>query len=147
MLAEKLMIGDPDWFFQNLGREPVMWVFAGRQKIKPELKADLYGMASAPGVAEGVARVLWDPAQLSEIAPGEILVVPSTNPAWNPAFNFVKAVVTDAGGALSHAIIVARDYGLPCVAGTREATAKIKTGDRIKVDGDMNAVYILERAS
>jgi phosphohistidine swiveling domain-containing protein len=147
MMAEKLMIGDPGWFFQNLGREPVMWVFAGAQKVKPELKADLYGIASAPGVAEGIARVLMDPAQLAELQPGEILVVPSTNPTWHPAFNFVKAVVTDAGGSLSHAVIVARDYSLPCVAGTREATTKIKTGDRIKVDGDNYAVYILKRAS
>jgi len=147
MLAEKLLVGDPDWFFQNINCDPLNFVFAGTPKVKPELKADLYGVASAPGVAEGIARVLMDPAQLAEVQPGEILVVPSTNPAWNPAFNFIKAVVTDAGGALSHAVIVARDYGIPCVGGTREATAKIKTGDRIKVDGDMNAVYILERAS
>jgi pyruvate,water dikinase len=147
MMAEKLMIGDPDWFFQNLVREPIMWVFAGAPKVKPELEADLYGMASAPGVAEGIARVLMDPAQLAELQPGEILVVPSTNPTWHPAFNFIKAVVTDAGGSLSHAVIVARDYGLPCVAGTREATAKIKTGDKIRVDGDNYAVYILERAA
>jgi pyruvate,water dikinase len=147
MMAEKLMIGDPDWFFQNLVREPIMWVFAGAPKVKPELEADLYGMASAPGVAEGIARVLMDPAQLADLQPGEILVVPSTNPTWHPAFNFIKAVVTDAGGSLSHAVIVARDYGLPCVAGTREATAKIKTGDKIRVDGDNYAVYILERAA
>jgi phosphohistidine swiveling domain-containing protein len=143
IMAEHLFIGDQDWFFKTLGCEPIMWVFAGAPKVKPELKADLYGMGSAPGVTEGIARVLMHPAQMSELKVGEILVVPSTNPAWHPAFNFVKAIVTDAGGSLSHAIIVARDYGLPAVAGTREATTKIKTGDHIRVDGNNCAVYIL----
>jgi len=147
MLAEKLFIGDVNWLFENLGREPILWVLGGPPKVKPELEADLYGAASAPGVAEGTARVLFDEAQLPELQAGDILVVPDTNPVWNPAFNFIKAVVTDTGGSLSHAIVVARDYGLPCVAGTREATAKIKTGDRIRVDGDNCAVYILERAA
>lgn len=147
MVEENILIGDPNWFIANSDRDPIMWVLAATPKVKPELKADLYGAASAPGVTEGIARVLVDIAQLSELQPGEVLVVPSTNPSWHPAFNFVKAVVTDAGGALCHAIIVAREYGLPCVAGTREATVKIKTGDRVRVDGDKNAVYILERAT
>jgi len=147
MLAEKLFFGDVNWFFENMGRDPVLWVIAGIPKVKPELKADFYGAASAPGVAEGIARVLHDEAQLPELKAGEILVVPDTNPAWNPAFNFVKALVTDVGGGLSHALIVARDYELPCVTGTREATSKIKTGDRIRVDGDNCAVYVLERAA
>ena len=146
MVEEHFLVGDSDWFMANASRDPIMWVLAAVPKIKPELKADLYGAASAPGVAEGIARVLLDVAQLPELQPGGILVVPSTNPSWHPAFNFVKAAVTDAGGALCHAIIVAREYGLPCVAGTQEATIKIKTGDRIRVDGDNNAVYILERA-
>ena len=87
--------------------------------------------------------MLMDPARMAELKVGEILVVPSTNPAWHPAFNFVSAIVTDAGGSMSHAIIVARDYGLPCVAGTREATTKIRTGDHIRVGCDNCAVYIL----
>jgi len=147
MLAEKLMIGDPGWFMANLSREPIMWIFAGAPRTNDELEADLFGIASAPGVVEGVARVLLDPAQLGELQPGEILVVPSTNPAWNPAFNFILGAVTEAGGALSHAVIVAREYGLPCVAGTAGACAKIRTGDRIRVDGDNYAVYILERVA
>jgi pyruvate,water dikinase len=146
MLSERLMIGDPGWFIENLSREPIMWIFAGAPKVNEELAADLYGIASAPGVVEGFARVLLDPAQLGELQPGEILVVPSTNPAWNPAFNFIKGAVTEAGGALSHAVIVAREYGLPCVAGAEGATQKIKTGDRIRVDGDNYAVYIVSRA-
>jgi pyruvate,water dikinase len=147
MAAENFLIGNPDWFYQNVGREPIFWVFGGPPKVKPELKADLYGFASAPGVAEGIARVLMATEQLPELKTGEILVVPDTSPVWNPAFNFIKAVVTNTGGSLSHAVIVAREYGLPCVAGTQEATAKIKTGDRIKVDGDNCVVYILKRAA
>tara|TARA_B100000315_G_scaffold260042_1_gene318942 strand:- start:1916 stop:3607 length:1692 start_codon:yes stop_codon:yes gene_type:complete len=146
LLAEKLFVGDPDWFFANSKRDPIIWALAVVPKVKPELKADLYGAASTPGVAEGPARVLTDTAHLSTFQLGEILVVPSTNPTWHPIFNFAKAVVTDSGGSLAHAIIVAREYGLPCVSGTLEATTKIKTGDRIRVDGDNNAVYILEKA-
>jgi phosphohistidine swiveling domain-containing protein len=144
-LKEELTIGDLDWGIANMHREPTMLVLGGAQEIKLELKADLYGTASTPGVAEGIARVLTSPTQLSQLVAGEILVVPTSNPAWNPAFNFVSGVVTDSGGALCHAIIVAREYGISCVAGTREATTKIKTGDRIRVDGDNNAVYILKR--
>jgi pyruvate, water dikinase len=145
MVKEHFLVGDPEWFMANAGCDPIMWVLAAVPKVKPELKADLYGSASAPGVAEGTARVLTDLGQLNELEPGEILVVPSTNPSWHPAFNFIKGAVTDSGGAMCHAIIVAREYGLPCVAGTQEGTIKIKTGDRIRVDGDNNAVYILDR--
>jgi len=141
---DRFTIGDLDWGFQNINREPILLTVSGEQKIKLELKADLYGIASAPGVVEGNARVLTSPKQTRQIVGGEILVIPASNPGWNPAFNFVGGVVTDTGGALSHALIVAREYGLPCVVGTQEATTKIKTGDRIKVDGDNNAVYILK---
>lgn len=146
-IEEEPSIGDLEWGLKNMHREPTLMVHGGEQQINLELKADLYGAASTPGVAEGIARVLTSPTELRKIEAGEILVVPSSNPAWNPAFNFVGGVVTDVGGALSHAVIVTREYGLPCVAGTRNATTKIKTGDRIRVDGDNSAVYILSKAS
>jgi len=111
--------------------------------VKPELKADLYGTASAPGVIEGTARVVFSQGQFSEVQPGDILVAPVTTPYWTPLFGIIKGVVTDYGGAMSHSVVVGREYGLPVVAGTVEATSKIKTGQKIKVDGDMGAVYIL----
>ncbi len=66
-----------------------------------------------------------------------------TMSTWTPLFSIVGAVVTDGGGTLSHAVIVGREYGLPVVAGTLEGTKKIKTGQRIRVDGDKGVVYIL----
>jgi phosphoenolpyruvate synthase/pyruvate phosphate dikinase len=80
--------------------------------------------------------------ELSDLQPGEILVAPGTSAQWTPAFEIAKGIVTDGGGALSHAIIVAREYQLPAVTGTQEATRKIKTGDRVRVDGDLGIVFI-----
>lgn len=142
-MAEEFFIGDVDWFQANVGKEVLVWPFFAAPKVKGELKADLYGLSSAPGVAEGLARVLMAVEQIPELQPGEILVTPATGPAWGPVFGIIKGVVTDAGGALSHAVIVAREYGLPCVAGTQKATTLIKTGMRLRVDGDNGVVYIL----
>jgi len=111
---------------------------------KPELKVDLYGTASSPGVVEGVAHVILSEDHLSEIQPGEILVAPATMPSWAPVFSKIEGVITDSGEMLSHAVIVGRKYGIPAVVGTMEATKKIKTGQRIRIDGDRGQVYILE---
>ncbi len=112
--------------------------------VRPELQADLYGGASAPGVAEGIARVVMTEDKLSEVQPGEILVAPMTSAPWTPAFGVAAAVVVDGGGFLSHAVIVAREFGIPCVAGTIEGTKKIQTGQRIRVDGNLGAIYIVK---
>jgi phosphoenolpyruvate synthase/pyruvate phosphate dikinase len=81
---------------------------------------------------------------LDQIQPGEILVARMTCAPWTPVFGVISGLVTDAGSSLAHSAIVAREYGLPAVVGTQEGTRKIKTGDRIKVDGDNCAVYILK---
>jgi len=112
--------------------------------VREELKADLYGAAAAPGIAEGTARVIMSADRLAEIEPGEILVAPGTSAAWSVCFNIIKALVTDGGGALSHPVIMAREYGIPCVSGCLEGTGRIKTGDRIRVDGNLGVVYILK---
>lgn len=112
--------------------------------IREELKADLYGSASTPGRAEGTARVAMTVDALIDLEPGEILVAPGTTGAWTPAFNMIKGLICDGGGALSHPVIVAREYGIPCVVGTIEATSKIKTGQRVRIDGDRAAVYVLD---
>jgi phosphohistidine swiveling domain-containing protein len=106
--------------------------------------ATLSGVAASPGVAEGRARVVSDPSQLAQVEDGEILVAASTSPSWTPVFGRVSAVVVDIGGIMSHAAIVAREYGLPTVVGTGSATKTIQTGDRIRVDGDAGIVTVLD---
>jgi pyruvate,water dikinase len=103
------------------------------------------GIAGSPGVVEGVARVIFDVAQLTDIRDGEILVAPFTSTSWTPVFGRIAAAVTDAGGVMCHAAIVAREYGLPAVLGTASATKRIATGDRIRVDADEGVVTILDR--
>lgn len=113
-------------------------------KIRLELGADLYGMTAAPGVAEGPARVILSNEQLGDVQEGDILVAQATAPSWTPVFGLIKGLVIDRGGILCHAAIVGREYGLPTVVNTFDGTTKIKTGQRIRVDADEGAVYILE---
>jgi pyruvate, water dikinase len=105
---------------------------------------EMHGVAASAGVVEGVARVLHDVNEIGEILQGEILVCPVTAPSWAPVFGKIKAAVSDIGGAMSHAAIVAREYGMPAVVGTGDATKRIRTGDRIRVDGDRGTVRVLE---
>ncbi|HEX4759908.1 MAG TPA: PEP-utilizing enzyme [Thermoleophilaceae bacterium] len=101
------------------------------------------GFAGSPGSVEGVARVVLDVRDVGKLEEGEILVAPVTSPSWTPVFGKVAATVSDIGGIMSHAAIVAREYGMPAVVGTGNATAQIKTGDRVRVDGDAGVVTIL----
>ncbi|HKV25862.1 MAG TPA: PEP-utilizing enzyme [Candidatus Acidoferrum sp.] len=105
---------------------------------------ELTGFAASPGVVEGIARVLKNVNEIGQIRDGEILVCPVTAPSWGPVFGKIKAAVSDIGGTMSHAAIVAREYGLPAVVGTGRATQRIKTGQRIYVDGNRGIVRILE---
>jgi pyruvate,water dikinase len=104
---------------------------------------DLTGFAGSPGVVEGTARVILDVRDIGKLEEGEILVAPVTSPSWTPVFGKVAAAVSDIGGIMSHAAIVAREYGMPAVVGTGSATARIKTGDRVRVDGDSGVVTVL----
>jgi pyruvate, water dikinase len=106
--------------------------------------SSLTGFAGSPGVAEGRARVILEVERLRELEPGEILVAPVTSPSWTPVFGKIAAAVSDIGGIMSHAAIVSREYGLPAVVGTGNATGRIKTGDRLRVDGDRGTVTILD---
>jgi pyruvate,water dikinase len=106
--------------------------------------AELTGMAASPGVAEGIARVIGGADDLDDIQQGEILVAKVTTPSWGPVFGRIAATVTDIGGMMSHAAIVCREYGLPAVTGTGSATAAIRTGQRLRVDGSAGTVTILD---
>jgi pyruvate,water dikinase len=105
---------------------------------------ELSGMAASPGTAEGVARVVSGPQDLDSLQPGEVLVARITAPSWGPVFGRIAATVTDIGGMMSHAAIVCREYGLPAVTGTGSATAAIRTGQRVRVDGSNGTVTILD---
>jgi pyruvate,water dikinase len=104
---------------------------------------EVVGVAASAGVVEGIARVLHDVSEISSLREGEILVVPVTAPSWAPVFAKIAAAVSDIGGAMSHAAIVAREYGMPAVVGCGDATKRIRTGDRVRVDGDRGTVRVL----
>lgn len=109
-----------------------------------ESTLELRGFAGSPGVAEGVARVIYSVDQLKEVQKDEILICPTTAPSWAPVFGRIKAAVTDVGGIMCHAAIVCREYGLPAVVGVGLGTKAIKTGQRVRVDGNTGIVTILE---
>jgi phosphohistidine swiveling domain-containing protein len=102
------------------------------------------GIAGSPGVVEGIARVVGSVDEFDNLQQGEILVCQMTNPAWQVLYGKIIAVVTDAGGTVSHPAVLAREYGIPAVVGTSAGTFRIKTGDRIRVDGTAGVVEILE---
>jgi phosphohistidine swiveling domain-containing protein len=104
------------------------------------------GLAGAPGVVEGIARVIGQAEDAGQLGDGEILVTTVTNIGWTPIFPRAAAVVTDVGAPLSHAAIVARELGIPAVVGCGNATVRLRTGDRIRVDGGNGTVQVLRRA-
>jgi pyruvate,water dikinase len=104
----------------------------------------LTGFAASPGIAEGPARVIFSADGIGELQEGEILVAPLTAPSWAPVFGKIAATVTDVGGIMSHAAIVCREYGLPAVTGTAFGTKTIKTGQRLRVDGNTGQVTVLD---
>jgi pyruvate,water dikinase len=107
----------------------------------------LVGIGGSAGVAEGRARVVEGPDDTNGLEDGEVLVAETTNPSYASFFLVASAVVVDIGGMLSHAAIVAREMGIPCVINTRNARHTIRTGDLVRVDGDRGVVEVLERGA
>ncbi len=103
--------------------------------------ATLLGTPASPGVVTAPARVILDPAG-AHLAPGEILVAPSTDPGWTPLFLTASGLVMETGGTMSHGVIVAREYGIPAVVGVPQATERISSGKRITVDGSTGTIVI-----
>ena len=104
----------------------------------------LRGLAASPGIYEGPARLIAGPSEFDRIVTGDVLVTQSTTEAFNILLPLLGAIVTDSGGLLSHSAIVAREYGIPGVVGTREATGRIADGVRVRVDGDAGEVTVVE---
>jgi pyruvate,water dikinase len=100
------------------------------------------GLAACPGVATGRARVITDPADAADLEPGEILVAPMTDPGWTPLFSSAEAVVVDIGSTMSHAAIVSRELGIPCVLAVPHASLRIPNGAMLTVDGTAGLVTV-----
>ena len=121
---------------------------AGTPLVDPRLLAPagggggalLRGAPGSPGVAEGPARVIRAAAESGRLRPGEVLVAEAASPAWTPLFQQAAAVVTDTGGVASHAAVVAREYGIPAVMATGDATRRLADGQRVRVDGGRGLV-------
>jgi len=112
----------------------------------PSADRVIKGHPGSAGCVEGIAQRINSPDEGDRLQPGEILVASTTNVGWTPLFPRAAAVVTDIGGSLSHAAIVARELGIPAVVGCGDATTRLKTGDRVRVDGGRGVVEILEIA-
>ncbi len=113
----------------------------------PMLVADdnlLVGDCASPGVATGTARVIRDPSVSADMAPGDVLVAPYTDPAWTPLFPGAAAIIVEVGSYLSHAGTVAREYGIPCLVDVHGCTEKIRSGQSLKINASEGWVEIME---
>jgi rifampicin phosphotransferase len=103
-------------------------------------EAALNGLPGSPGFASGPVKIILGPNEFSKLEQGDVLICPYTDPVWTPLFILATAVISDTGGPLSHAAIVAREYGIPAVLGTQDATKIFKDGDHVFVDGNRGLV-------
>jgi pyruvate,water dikinase len=114
-----------------------------RQEGKLSVEKGLIGMPASPGRASGLARVIRTPEEFDRLQPGDVLIAPVTTPAWTPLFALAAAVVTDTGSPLAHASLAAREYGIPAVVGTGNATALLQDGQKVLVNGNIGLVEVL----
>ncbi len=124
------------------------WARRTTAEAKPPATAgtEIAGVSGSPGVARGIARIVLDPGDPTALEPGDILVAPYTDPSWTPLFMTAGAVVIDVGAQISHAVIVSRELGLPCVVSATGATDVIPHGATIEVNGDTGVVTVIESA-
>ncbi|MGZ5969952.1 MAG: PEP-utilizing enzyme [Polyangiales bacterium] len=136
-----------EWFPEH-GRRAARAIsaFIGNMFVEPPTKAttrSCNGLPVSPGVYEGTARLVENEEDFGRIHQGDVLVTRATSPYFNVVLPLLGAIVTDRGGQLCHAAIVSREYGIPGVVGTREATKLVKDGDRVRVDGSTGLVEVL----
>jgi pyruvate,water dikinase len=117
---------------------------SGRETVTVKPGDVLAGAPASAGVARGRARVVTSTSQIAAFEPGEILVAPQTDPSWTPLFMVAAGVVVDVGALISHAMIVSRELGIPCVAGVGDATSRIPDGTLLEVDGSSGKVTVLD---
>ena len=122
------------------------WIYkvAGPGGDEKQTGPVIKGLSIGGGSITAPARVLHGPEDFNQMKPGDVLVASITTPAWTPLFAMASAVVTDVGGMLSHSSIVARECGIPAVTATGVATTRIKSGQLVRVDGDVGTVTPLD---
>ena len=133
-------------FFLRDGIIPPLseWVEAGTGETATAQEGEtLPGTAGSPGVIQGTARIVTDPTNPPDLLAGDIMVAPLTDPAWTPLFLTVDGVVVNVGGQVSHAVIVSRELGIPCVVSVEDATERIEDGTVIEVNGTKGEVTII----
>ena len=141
----KLLEREAQFLFDGQADHPDTW--RRRDAVSEDVLREgeaLQGMPGCTGSAEGIARVILDSNDPTSLQPGDILVAPLTDPSWTPLFVPAAAVVVDVGAPLSHAIIVSRELGIPCVVSATDATRRIPDGARINVNGDTGVITVLE---
>lgn len=121
-----------------------LWAFPEKlDRPAPESADQVVGLPASVGVVEGTARVVLSPEEFDAVQKDEIVVCRMTSPAWVVLFTRISGLVTDAGGMASHPAVVSREFGIPAVVGTSDATHRIETGDRVRVNGATGRVDIL----
>lgn len=135
---------DPPFIINGPPPPNTAWTTKAGRTVAPVTTGQrLTGMPGCPGIARGRARVILTPADPTALEPGDILVAPMTDPAWTPLFVSAAGVIVDVGAALSHAIIVSRELGIPCVVSVTGASRRIPDGALVEVNGDTGTVTIL----
>ncbi|MEM9714843.1 MAG: PEP-utilizing enzyme, partial [Actinomycetota bacterium] len=135
---------EPPFFFDGDLPAPDTWRRRDRTATPATTGEELTGIAGCPGTATGRVRVVTDPADPTALEPGDVLVAPITDPSWTPLFLAASAVVVDVGAELSHAVIVSRELGIPCVVSATDATRRLPDGALVEVDGARGTVRVLD---
>ena len=115
----------------------------GGERFAKEDEAIVRGTGASAGVVRGPARIVIGPEDFARVQPGDIIIAPSSNPSWVPLFSIAGGLVTNTGGVLSHAAVVAREFDLPAVVGTGDATTRIADGRQLELDGTTGFVRLL----
>lgn len=123
----------------------LMWIQSqqGAKPVDAGARGALQGVPGSPGQYTGPVRVVRSFNEFERLRPGDVVVCPAVDPSWSVLFSSIGAIVTDAGGALSHSAIVAREHGIPAVLGAAEATRALRDGQIVTVDGTTGSVTIV----
>lgn len=128
--APRVLVSDGRAFYDGLGADQ-------------DESGAIIGSPVSPGAVEGIVHVILDPRR-AQLAPGEILVCPGTDPAWTPLFLAAGGLITEVGGMMTHGSVVAREYGIPAVVGVHQATQRLRTGQRIRMDGSTGKIVVVD---
>jgi pyruvate,water dikinase len=142
---DELSAHDPQFLFEGTPDFPNSWIPKSAKRAAALKPGDtLQGIAGCVGSATGRARIVLDSNDPTALEPGDVLVAPATDPSWTPLFVSAGAVIVDVGAPLSHAVIVSRELGIPCVISATDATKRIADGALVRVDGTSGLVTVLE---